>query len=144
MTRVRASHEVAPPRVAGLSRMGAERARFAEDVREHLSRSPRQLPTRYLYDDLGSALFEAICRLPWYRVTRAEERLLLQARDDIARLTAPLGTVIELGPGSGAKLRRLLASPALDGASIDIHLVDLSRSALDTASYVLAEITGLT
>src|SRR5581483_7787362 len=49
---------------------------FAADVRYYLSLDPRQLPSRYLYDALGSALFEAICWLPWYRITRAEERLL--------------------------------------------------------------------
>jgi uncharacterized SAM-dependent methyltransferase len=42
---------------------------FAADVRYYLALNPRQLPSRYLYDDLGSALFEAICHLPWYRVT---------------------------------------------------------------------------
>ena len=49
-----------------------ERVRvFAEDVRRDLSRRPRQLQSKYLYDSLGSCLFEAICRLPWYRITRA-------------------------------------------------------------------------
>ena len=58
-------------------RLERARARFAADVRRSLALSPRQLPSRYLYDDLGSALFEAICRLPWYRITRAEEHLTL-------------------------------------------------------------------
>ena len=43
---------------------------FAVDVHYYLLQSPRQLPSRYFYDELGSALFEAICRLPWYRITR--------------------------------------------------------------------------
>src|SRR6185436_8261381 len=89
------------------------------------------------------ALFEAICRLPWYRITRAEERLLLGARDDIVRLVAGVDTVIELGPGSGAKLVRLLSAPALDSATLDVHLVDLSSSALDMASRALGELSGL-
>ena len=55
-------------------------AQFASDVEYYLTLEPRQLPSRYLYDALGSALFEAICRLPWYRVTRAELRLLARAR----------------------------------------------------------------
>ena len=49
---------------------------FAEDVRHYLQLSPRQLPSMYLYDALGSALFDAICELPWYGITRAEIGLL--------------------------------------------------------------------
>ena len=49
---------------------------FASDVEYHLTLEPRQLPSRYLYDALGSALFDAICELPWYRITRAELGLL--------------------------------------------------------------------
>ena len=49
---------------------------FARDVRRDLALMPKQLQSRYLYNGLGSALFEAICRLPWYRITRAEGRLL--------------------------------------------------------------------
>src|SRR5687768_11401404 len=46
------------------------------DVCAGLTATPKTLPSKYLYDALGSALFEAICRLPWYEVTRAEQRLL--------------------------------------------------------------------
>ena len=49
---------------------------FAADVRRDLALAPKQLQSKYLYDALGSSLFEAICRLPWYRITRAERRLL--------------------------------------------------------------------
>src|SRR5205814_5486456 len=44
-------------------------SRFAADVQYYLLQDPRQLPSHYLYDALGSALFDAICRLPWYRIT---------------------------------------------------------------------------
>ena len=47
---------------------------FAADVRRDLALAPKQLQSKYLYDALGSSLFEAICRLPWYRITRAERR----------------------------------------------------------------------
>ena len=43
---------------------------FAEDVAYYLTLTPRQLPSQYLYDELGSSLFESICRLPWYPITR--------------------------------------------------------------------------
>jgi len=49
---------------------------FAHDVRRDLALTPKQIQSKYLYDALGSCLFEAICRLPWYRITRAEGRLL--------------------------------------------------------------------
>ncbi len=55
-------------------------AQFAADVQYYLTLTPRQLPSRYFYDALGSALFDAICQLPWYRITRAETRLLACAR----------------------------------------------------------------
>src|ERR1051325_786227 len=83
-------------------------AEFAADVRYYLSLAPPQLPSRYFYDDLGSALFDAICRLPWYTITRAETRLLAAHGADILRRIPSLTTIVELGPGSGEKLHRLL------------------------------------
>src|SRR5439155_2175764 len=80
------------------------RSTFATEVREYLLRTPRQLPSKYLYDDLGSALFEAICRLPWYRITRAEAALLAARADDILRPMPRPVSLIELGCGSGEKL----------------------------------------
>ena len=74
---------------------------FAGDVEYYLTLSPRQLPSRYLYDALGTALFEAICELPWYRITRAERSLLGSRGREILAHIKPLGTLIELGPGSG-------------------------------------------
>jgi uncharacterized SAM-dependent methyltransferase len=57
---------------------------FAEDVRHYLQLSPRQLPSMYLYDALGSALFDAICELPWYAIT---------ARRDGAARTSSYGNL---------------------------------------------------
>ena len=74
----------------------------------YLSLQPRQLPSRYFYDDLGSALFDAICRLPWYGVTRAERACSrATAREILARVPA-LSTIVELGPGNGEKLVALV------------------------------------
>ena len=53
---------------------------FAPTSRRDLALTPKQLQSKYLYDALGSRLFEAICRLPWYRITRAERGLLHRAR----------------------------------------------------------------
>src|SRR5437667_10077707 len=108
---------------------GDRDSKFALDVRYYLSLEPRQLPSRYLYDELGSALFEAICRLPWYPITRAEERLLARRGTEILRRAAP-STIVELGAGSGEKLKTLLEQSDLDGVG-HIHLVDLSGTALE-------------
>ena len=79
-------------------------AQFAGDVQYYLALQPRQLPSRYLYDPLGSALFDAICRLPWYRITRAETRLLAAHGRAIFARVHGLATIVELGSGNGDKL----------------------------------------
>lgn len=112
-------------------------AQFAEDVAFYLSRTPRQLPSKYLYDALGSALFEAISRLPWYRVTRAETGLLDTHARAILAASAPLTDIVELGPGSGEKLVRVLRARDTGGAALRVHLVDVSRAALIGAAGLL-------
>jgi dimethylhistidine N-methyltransferase len=114
----------------------AERVRrFADDVQDSLSQTPRQLPSRYLYDALGSALFDAICELPWYGITRAESRLLAAHASELHAILQPLEAIVELGPGNGEKLRLVLeAGPP---SEVDVHLVDLSVRALDTATRTL-------
>jgi L-histidine N-alpha-methyltransferase len=112
--------------------------RFADDVAYYLSQVPRQLPSRYLYDDLGSALFESICHLPWYRITSIEAAMLRACACDIlGRPDAP-STLVELGPGSGAKLAALLREAAPRHPGMTVHLVDVSRAALDTAAAAIA------
>ena len=110
---------------------------FATDVRYYLSLEPRQLPSHYLYDALGSALFEAICLLPWYAITRTESHLLAAHADEIFRSVGPLSTLVELGPGSGAKLRLLLEGATSRRGPLDVHLVDVSTSALAVAAQTL-------
>jgi uncharacterized SAM-dependent methyltransferase len=83
------------------------RTAFAEDVAPSLALTPRQLPSRYLYDALGSSLFEAICRLPWYRIATIEQALLsAHARAIFSRLQ-PVSPSWSW-PGSGS-LMALLA-----------------------------------
>lgn len=108
---------------------------FAAEVAEYLQRSPRQLPSKYLYDALGSALFDAICQLPWYRITRAETALLAAG----ARAMLPHGPhphmVAELGCGNGDKLAVLLE--ASRAPCRELHLIDMSIDALDRARHRL-------
>jgi dimethylhistidine N-methyltransferase len=112
-------------------------AQFASDVQYYLMQEPRQLPSKYLYDALGSALFEAICRLPWYRITRVEEQLLTDHAVEILRDLAPLSTIVELGSGSGEKLRILLEQDGPRPNRLDVHLVDISSSALETSARAI-------
>ncbi|MGA3011530.1 MAG: L-histidine N(alpha)-methyltransferase [Terracidiphilus sp.] len=103
---------------------------FAEDVRNGLGQSgQRELPSKYLYDDVGSALFEAISRLPEYGVTRAEERILQQHSDDIAEHLTAHGMVVELGSGSGRKTRQILEALA-HHKSMTYCPIEISSSAL--------------
>jgi dimethylhistidine N-methyltransferase len=118
-----------------------ERGSFAEDVEYYLSLIPRQLPSRYLYDALGSALFDAICELPWYGITRTERRLLREHAGEILSRGGPVGSLIELGPGNGDKLGILMdkidAADA-EAPSLTVHLVDVSPAALDVATRVVS------
>jgi L-histidine N-alpha-methyltransferase len=116
--------------------LDAATMQFAADVQYYLTQEPRQLPSRYLYDALGSALFEAICHLPWYRITRAEERLLAANGSELLRLAAPVSTIVELGSGSGAKLRMLVDSRE-ETNPVDVHLIDVSSTALEASARAL-------
>ena len=83
---------------------------FRAEVLEGLAQSPKAVPARWLYDDEGSRLFEAITRLPEYYPTRAETEILQSHGDDFARLIAPGRAVVEFGSGSSVKTPLLLES----------------------------------
>jgi L-histidine Nalpha-methyltransferase len=112
---------------------------FAAEVRSGLVKSQKELPSKYLYDDVGSALFEVISALPQYGLTRADERLLRQHSNEIvARLSSPV-RVAELGSGSGKKTRFLLQ--ALDnGQHTHYYPIDISHSALTMSARELGDI----
>ena len=116
---------------------------FAEDVRLGLGRTPKQLQPRYLYDALGSQLFEAICELPEYRITRAERALLAEHAGAIgAGLTSPV-TLVELGGGNGEKLALLLEPLVSRIPDLRVALVDVSATALELATRTLGRFPGL-
>ena len=106
---------------------------FGADVRRDLCLSPKQLQSKYLYDPLGSSLFEAICRLPWYRITRAETRLLATHGDAIVDTFAhdDGAMIVELGCGSGEKLMLLAEALQARGSAARVHLIDVSSQALE-------------
>jgi len=86
---------------------------LAGDVRAGLCRpGQKELPSKYLYDEIGSALFEVVSVLPEYGLTRADERLLQRHATDIVSRLEPQVLVAELGSGSGKKTRWLLEALA--------------------------------
>ncbi len=121
---------------------------FARDVRAGLTRpGQKELPSVYLYDALGSALFEAITLLPEYGLTRADERILRQhAASIVERLPVPL-VVTELGSGSGRKTRWILEALARGGPAtyypIDISAAALARCKLELAAIGSIGVVGL-
>lgn len=116
----------------------AARREFAADVARDLSQRPKRLQPKYLYDALGSRLFEAICELPWYRITRAERGLLSRHAAAMTESLADLTTMIELGCGSGEKLALLAGGMRRRGRPLRIHLIDISPTALDLSARTLA------
>src|SRR5207253_3231536 len=111
-----------------LRRLASDDASFAEDVRTGLTAVQKCISPRYFYDDLGSALFEAICELPEYYVRRAETELLNIYKRDIAAALASAHRIVELGSGSGRKTRLLLSEIVSAGRSVEYIPVDLDIS----------------
>ena len=125
----------------GASSVRGGRLSFAHAVQFYLQLTPRQLPSRFLYDALGSALFDAICHLPWYAITRAELRLLEQHASTISEPLRRGGRVVELGSGNGEKLATFLSHAGV--ADVHAHLIDLSHAALRRSVQALATLDGL-
>ena len=110
---------------------------FAGDVRRDLALSRKQLQSKYLYNALGSALFEAITHLPWYRITRAEGRLLARfAPEMVGPLADPI-TLVELGSGSGEKVAMLAEALRSRRHRVLVHLIDISPDALELSERTL-------
>jgi dimethylhistidine N-methyltransferase len=116
---------------------------FAADVRAGLSHlGQKELPSKYLYDNVGSALFEVISHLPEYGLTRADERLLRRYADDIVDRVAGPVAVAELGSGSGKKTRWLLEA-FCQRQRTSYFPVEISRSALVMCERELSDIDAI-
>jgi len=116
---------------------------FAAEVRAGLTRrEQKELPSKYLYDDVGSALFEVISHLPEYGLTRADERLLRRhACEIVDHLDSPVA-VAELGSGSGKKTRWILEALSRRERTF-YYPVEISRSALAMCERELSDIDSI-
>lgn len=114
-------------------------ATFAQDVAAGLRAVPKQLSSKYLYDRVGSALFDAITHLPEYYLTSAETEILRESGWEIVRvLDAPID-FLELGSGSAVKTRLLIGEALRVQGRLRYSPVDISTEALQSSSLALVE-----
>jgi dimethylhistidine N-methyltransferase len=116
------------------------RASFTQDVRAGLSSESKKLFPKYFYDELGSQLFEAICLLPEYYLTRAENEILTRHAGEIIKETGGDNlSLIEMGSGSALKTRLIIEALLKRQSELLFIPVDISLSALETSSRVLLQ-----
>jgi dimethylhistidine N-methyltransferase len=101
---------------------------FLDDVWNGLSKTPRQIPSKYFYDGEGSAIYEQICELAEYYPTRTEIRLLRQIAPELRSHVVPGTALVEFGSGASVKTRLLL--DRLPGIAVYVP-VDICEEALD-------------
>ncbi len=102
---------------------------LASDVRAGLLATPKRLPPKWLYDERGSELFDKICDLPEYYLTRAERAVLAAHAGDVAGLTRA-ATLVELGSGTSDKTRLLLDALAAGGTLEGFVAFDVAEPTL--------------
>lgn len=127
------------PRMATASSAIRARSEFSSDVVMGLSHpGQKELPSKYLYDEVGSALFDVICLLPEYGLNRAGKRMLERYSGEIvSRVPGPV-VVAELGSGSGQQTRWLLEALA-HRQRVNYYPIDISGSALFRCEQELRE-----
>jgi dimethylhistidine N-methyltransferase len=110
---------------------------FAGDVLRGLSQRQKSLPPKLFYDAAGSELFEQICQLPEYYLTRTERAILQHHAATMSSAAGPVATVVELGAGSASKTSLLLESLSPANGAITYVPIDVSASALEMAARQL-------
>lgn len=112
---------------------------FAGDVATGLASRPKRLPSKYFYDDLGSALFDAITKLPEYYLTLAETEILRDWGWEIVRVLEEPVEFLELGSGSAAKTRILIEEALRVQTTLRYNPIDISLDALRSSSESLVD-----
>ena len=110
---------------------GATKENFRDEVLDGLSKSPRQLPYKFFYDQRGAQLFQEICDLPEYYITRTEIEILRLHGADMAKALGPQVELIGLGTGAGTKTRILLEE--LHNPAVYVP-IDISNEQLEKSS----------
>lgn len=117
---------------------------FASDVLKGLSSTPKKLPPKYFYDEMGSKLFEQICDLPEYYPTRTERAILERYAEDIAGLSATGRVLAELGSGNSVKTRLIIEAFLKKQQELQYIPIDFSKSILiESARSLLQQFPGL-
>jgi len=114
-------------------------AGLADDVRKGLTSQQKRFLPKYFYDELGSQLFEAICLLPEYYLTRAENEILTRYADEIAGAVEGQKTLVEMGSGSASKTRLVIEALLRSQPELLFMPVDISFSALESSSRILLQ-----
>jgi L-histidine Nalpha-methyltransferase len=132
-----------------LHRVPSRQDDFASDVRDGLTAPRKSLPPRWFYDPLGSSLFDAICFLPEYYVTRAETEVLTSFVAEMVNAFGPHIRLVELGSGAARKTRILLDAvtarqPDVEYVPIDVDEAMLERSARELLNeYARLRVIGV-
>lgn len=114
-------------------------AGFADDVRKGLTAERKYLSPKYFYDELGSRLFDAICLLPEYYLTRAENEIIARYAGEIVASVEGQKTLLEMGSGSASKTRSIIEAVLKTQAELRFIPVDISVSALESSSRILLQ-----
>ena len=100
-----------------------------EKIISLLKNKKKSLPTQYLYDDLGSKLFEEICETEEYYLTRTEKKILEVNASDIVNEVLP-SEIFEFGSGSSKKTKTLIAKVLKRNKKLTYFSFDISIKAL--------------
>ncbi len=112
---------------------------FANDVDEGLKDTPKHIPCLYFYDYKGSLLFEDICQLPEYYLTRAETEILETYSEEIISYFPSDTLLVELGSGSSIKTRLIIEELLNQHNKASYSPIDISRKMLRESSISLLE-----
>jgi L-histidine N-alpha-methyltransferase len=112
---------------------------LAEEVAKGLGAPDKSLPCRFLYDEVGSRIFDEICGLSEYYLTRAERSILLERADEIVKSVESPATLIELGSGSAEKTRLIIEAMLANQRSLDFMPIDIARSVLEESAVSLLD-----
>lgn len=116
---------------------------FKDDVLTGLLAAQKSIPPKYFYDDKGSELFEKICSVPEYYVTRTEAEILAKYSDDIAACCSGILNIVELGSGSSVKTRYILSSFLKQSNNLNYFPIDVSDILISSGSDLVNDFSGL-